>query len=237
MVPGLNIRKIQVLIIIFIACGLMAGIVSAAQSDQVFSGVTGYPTKLNQSVWVFGEPCGDTETMISLGVTGVHFAGTPTSGPAPLQVQFSASAGPEITSWSWDFGDGSYGSGMNPVHTYTTPGSYTVKLTERQGGQAIDPESAYFSCGSVMTWQKDGMIIVTGSGSSADLVSSDQKGAVTTATSLITTNTAEQLGLVTQYLPGLYPTISPRKNQTLNFQRGVVSPRAYSLTLWKTGNP
>jgi len=237
MVPGLNIRKIQVLIFIFITCSLMAGIVSAAQSDQLFSGGTAYHTKLNQSISLFGELCGDTETMITLGMTGAHFAGTPTSGPAPLQVQFSASAGPDITSWSWDFGDGSYGSGINPVHTYTTPGNYSVKLTERQGGQATDIPSSYFSCGSVTTWQKDGMIQVTGSVSSADIVSSDQKGSVTPGTSLITTNTLGQPALVAQYLPGIYPTVSLRKTQTVNFHSGTISQRGYILTSWKIGNP
>lgn len=32
-------------------------------------------------------------------------------------------------SWSWTFGDGSGSSEQNPVHTYTTPGKYTVSLT------------------------------------------------------------------------------------------------------------
>ncbi len=32
-------------------------------------------------------------------------------------------------SWSWDFGDGSTSTDQAPVHTYTTPGTYTVTLT------------------------------------------------------------------------------------------------------------
>ncbi len=34
----------------------------------------------------------------------------------------------EITDYSWDFGDGSYGEGASADHTYTTPGSFTVTL-------------------------------------------------------------------------------------------------------------
>jgi len=57
------------------------------------------------------------------------FSGTPTSGDAPLTVNFSdASSGP-ITSWAWTFGDGGTSTAQNPSHTYTAGGSYSVSLT------------------------------------------------------------------------------------------------------------
>ncbi|MEI6412077.1 MAG: PKD domain-containing protein, partial [Bacteroidota bacterium] len=31
--------------------------------------------------------------------------------------------------YTWDFGDGSFSSEVNPVHTYLSAGTYTVKLT------------------------------------------------------------------------------------------------------------
>jgi PKD repeat protein len=34
-----------------------------------------------------------------------------------------------LTSYDWDFGDGSTGSGATPVHAYGSPGTYTVTLT------------------------------------------------------------------------------------------------------------
>jgi PKD repeat protein len=34
-----------------------------------------------------------------------------------------------ITSWAWDFGDDTQGSGMSVMHTYETSGTYTVQLT------------------------------------------------------------------------------------------------------------
>jgi len=57
------------------------------------------------------------------------FSGTPTTGVAPLTVDFTdASTG--ATSWDWDFGDGAGTSTMqNPSYTYNDPGCYTVALT------------------------------------------------------------------------------------------------------------
>ena len=33
-----------------------------------------------------------------------------------------------VTSWRWDFGDGTKSTAKNPIHTYTTRGTYTVRL-------------------------------------------------------------------------------------------------------------
>lgn len=49
-----------------------------------------------------------------------------------MDVQFSDQSideGQSITSWSWDFGDGSTSQEQNPVHTYADPGAYSVVLT------------------------------------------------------------------------------------------------------------
>jgi PKD repeat protein len=60
----------------------------------------------------------------------VQFYGTPTTGNAPLNVQFydQCSSYPPTISWNWSFGDGAVDTTPNPVHTYTTPGTYTVQL-------------------------------------------------------------------------------------------------------------
>jgi trimeric autotransporter adhesin len=62
------------------------------------------------------------------------FTATPTSGAAPLIVNFTDTSTANPTSWSWDFGDpGSGGANtstaQNPSHTYNAGGTYTVKLT------------------------------------------------------------------------------------------------------------
>lgn len=54
----------------------------------------------------------------------------PASGCAPLNVLFSNNTDPALNgSQLWDFGDGSTSSANNPAHSYTTPGSYDVRLT------------------------------------------------------------------------------------------------------------
>ena len=39
-------------------------------------------------------------------------------------------------SWQWSFGDGSSSTEQNPMHTYGTPGHYTVLLTVTDDGGA-----------------------------------------------------------------------------------------------------
>jgi PKD repeat protein len=56
------------------------------------------------------------------------FTASPTSGPAPLAVSFTDTSS-DATSWSWTFGDGASSSDRNPVHTYSSAGTYTAKLT------------------------------------------------------------------------------------------------------------
>jgi PKD repeat protein len=55
------------------------------------------------------------------------FTAEPTNGAAPLAVVFSnLSLG--ATDCAWDFGDGGFSAELHPVHTYTNPGSYSVRL-------------------------------------------------------------------------------------------------------------
>ena len=57
---------------------------------------------------------------------------SPRVGQVPLTVQFTApavdDAGNAITSWSWDFGDGTAGNTQNASHTYTRGGTFTPGL-------------------------------------------------------------------------------------------------------------
>jgi PKD repeat protein len=57
------------------------------------------------------------------------FRATPTSGTAPLSVTFTDQSTGTITSRRWNFGDGHTSMARNPTHIYTTPATYTVRLS------------------------------------------------------------------------------------------------------------
>jgi PKD repeat protein len=59
-----------------------------------------------------------------------NFAANPTSGQAPLTVQFTDQSSGPVTGWNWSFGDGSANSSaQNPSHVYNSAGSFTATLT------------------------------------------------------------------------------------------------------------
>jgi len=57
------------------------------------------------------------------------FSSNVTTGNAPLSVAFTNASTGSPTSWKWTFGDGGISNEINPVHTYTRAGKYTVSLT------------------------------------------------------------------------------------------------------------
>ncbi|GIL13610.1 MAG: hypothetical protein BroJett038_23300 [Chloroflexota bacterium] len=57
------------------------------------------------------------------------FTANPTSGDAPLTVQFTNQSSGDITTYAWDFGDGGSSNEVDPSHTFNAPGAYTVTLT------------------------------------------------------------------------------------------------------------
>jgi PKD repeat protein len=68
------------------------------------------------------------------------FTADHTSGTAPLTVHFTDQSTGSPTSWAWDFNnDGTTDSASrNPSFTYTSAGTYTVKLTASNAGGSDD---------------------------------------------------------------------------------------------------
>lgn len=70
---------------------------------------------------------------------------SPDAGQSPLIVAFFATAiddndGADALLYSWDFGDGSYSQGRNPVHVYTTEGTYyaTIRVVDSSNNIGSD---------------------------------------------------------------------------------------------------
>ncbi|MFI8696771.1 PKD domain-containing protein [Dietzia maris] len=92
---------------------------------------------LLRSVRIISAPVGESGSQLigsinpSFGpqVPTASFTATPTSGRAPLAVNFTDTSRGIPTTWLWNFGDGTTSTQQNPTKTYSTPGTYSVQLT------------------------------------------------------------------------------------------------------------
>ena len=92
-----------------------------------------YMTGGNFTVFLTASNLGGSDVASTfINVTAItpvtDFIGTPTTGTAPLTVTFTDLSTNAPTAWNWSFGDGTSTTLQNPVHTYTTGGSFTVAL-------------------------------------------------------------------------------------------------------------
>ena len=79
----------------------------------------------------FSGPCTDTayQTITILPSPTISFTISPTMAcPAPSAITFTGSV-PSGSTVSWDFGDGTSGSGASTTHTYSADGTYNITMT------------------------------------------------------------------------------------------------------------
>ncbi len=73
-----------------------------------------------------------TDYLVVYSEAAANFGSDKKGGCFPAIVQFSdssiAAPGTQITSWNWDFGDGTTSTEQNPQHIYKVIGTYTVIL-------------------------------------------------------------------------------------------------------------
>ena len=106
----------------------------------------------------FNTSCSLPPRPVFLTTVQADFTQNVTSGAAPLTVQFTDKSSGRPNTWLWDFGDGSTSSQRNPLHTYTSAGTYTVTLT---AGIVYDQGSVHSGISTVI--HKENLISVTGS--------------------------------------------------------------------------
>lgn len=106
----------------------------------------------------FGRDDDDSVTITVNNMLPQCDAGDPQTGSAGVPVQFdgTASLDPDgqIVSWSWDFGDGTTGSGPMPMHTYAEDGSYVVTLcvTDDDGAETCCTPGSPTVPNETMSW-------------------------------------------------------------------------------------
>jgi PKD repeat protein len=88
-----------------------------------------------------GTPVIVTAPVVTNKAPQAAISATPTSGSAPLTVSFDGGGSTDsdgtISSYVWNFGDGSSATGKTASHTYTTEATFTATLqvTDNQGGK------------------------------------------------------------------------------------------------------
>ena len=74
------------------------------------------------------------------------FSASPTTGTAPLAVQFTDASTGAPTTWAWTFDDGATSTAQSPSHTYAAAGTYTVVLTvTNAGGSDAETKAGYIT--------------------------------------------------------------------------------------------
>lgn len=97
--------------------------------------ITGTMANTSYDVYLSNVCNGDTSAVagpftVQTGTAGSPVASFTASSPGfNTTLNFDASGSIGGVSYSWDFGDGNTGTGINASHTYATAGNYCVKLT------------------------------------------------------------------------------------------------------------
>lgn len=119
---------------------LFAGPPTSGPVEARTMSVTGYHTIM--LITRNANNCYDTARMVNYVLVSsptVNFTIAPASGCAPVTIGFTSTSTPttgtSLSTYTWDFGDGTFGTGTPISHTYTAAGSYSVelKLTDNLG--------------------------------------------------------------------------------------------------------
>jgi len=96
---------------------------------RALNGQTGGYAVWNNYITVTDGPVPEPTPTPVPGKIIAQFSAYPTTGNAPLTVDFKDMSSGNPTSWVWDFGDGAQSTVQNPSHIYTIAGTYPVILS------------------------------------------------------------------------------------------------------------
>jgi len=166
MKPENKVNKLVTIVFFLIIAGFLSGIAIADCNDpcpfsSIFnSSACGSCGGCTDDLYLCSAAgsCAFNTLPVYMGMMTPGIAASTLSGPAPLSVQFrdTAAASEGTTTWAWDFGDGSTGTGVSPVHVYLVPGTYNVTLTTSHGEKNTNIE-----WGLSATVQRTAVITVT----------------------------------------------------------------------------
>lgn len=106
-----------------------------------------------------------------------NFTASPTSGIRPLVVNFNNTS-VAATSYLWTFGDGTTSTATNPTKTYSSVGTYTVKLTATSGADSDDEIKTNYITTTIQTFTRSisGTILFGGNANRRIIAIREAKG-------------------------------------------------------------
>lgn len=115
------------------------------------------PTSGTGDYWYVCDINGSTS---QLTIKNVIQENEPGSGKGSVYPPKTKDDAKNVTSWNWNFGDGTTSSQQNPSHVFTTAGTYTVSLTIGNGTTtATETKTAYINVsGAAGTGSLSGMV-------------------------------------------------------------------------------
>ncbi|WP_243076173.1 PKD domain-containing protein [Microbacterium sp. SS28] len=151
------------------------------------------------------------------------FTSTVTDLTAALDGSGSADVDGTVTSYAWDFGDGTTGAGATTSHPYAGPGAYTVTLTVTDNRGATGVTSQSVTATAPLVWAKDSFERTATNGWGTSEVGGAWTMNPGTATALSKFSVAGGVGKVTlsagnsytASLPGATPSTSTEERFTI----------------------